>query len=425
MARRAISDRRSIRRAAAATVLAMSMVACRAENGPSPATSSPPPATGPGGTSTAAPATPATAGFDPSAVVVRLEKVASVAGGPLGFAAPADGTDRMLVAAKDGRVWVIADGVPKPDPMLDLRKLVSGGSEQGLLGIALPPSFPTDPRVFVDYTDLDGNTVVASYTLAAGNPDRLDPASAVWILTADQPYANHNGGALAFGPAGMLYIAFGDGGSGGDPLGNGQRTDTLLGKLLRVDVRPRAGASAPYVIPPGNPFVGAAGSRPEIWEYGLRNPWRFSFDPPTGDLWIGDVGQDAWEEIDVARSGAGGLNFGWNTMEGRHCFSPKNGCSSTGMTQPVAEYGHDAGCTVIGGAVYRGKAQPLLSGGYLFADYCSGTIWAIPATTDGTVKPVKVGTTSSGIAAFGQDAEGEMFAADLDGTISRLVATAR
>jgi glucose/arabinose dehydrogenase len=423
--RRAIRDRRSIRRLAAGAALAMSLVACRGETVPSPAPTRTTPAASPSSASTATPGASTPSPFDPTAVSIRLEKVASVAGGPLAFAAPADGTDRMFIAAKDGRVWILAGGAPKPDPMLDIRALVSGGSEQGLLGIAVGPNFPTDPRVFVDYTDVGGNTVVASYALAGDNPDRLEPTSAVWILTVDQPYANHNGGALAFGPDGMLYVALGDGGSGGDPLGNGQRTDTLLGKLLRLDVRQRSGASAPYVIPPDNPFLSTAGARPEIWEYGLRNPWRFSFDPPTGDLWIGDVGQDAWEEVDVARIGMGGLNFGWNTMEGRHCFSPKAGCSTTGITQPVAEYDHDAGCTVIGGAVYRGTAQPLLAGGYLFADYCSGTLWAIPATTDGSVAPVQVGTTGSGIAAFGQDAEGEMYAANLDGTISRLVATAR
>ncbi len=421
MARRAIRARRSLRQLTAGAALALTLVACRAETAPSSLL----PATSPSSASLATPDASAAAPFDPTAVSVRLEKVASVAGAPLGFAAPPDGTDRMFVAAKDGRVWVLHGGTPDPVPMLDIRKLVSGGSEQGLLGIALPPSFPTDRRVFVDYTDLDGNTVVASYALAGGDPDRLDPASAVWILAVDQPYANHNGGALAFGPDGMLYVALGDGGSEGDPLGNGQRTDTLLGKLLRLDVRERSDASAPYVIPPDNPFVGVTGARPEIWAYGLRNPWRFSFDPPTGDLWIGDVGQGSWEEVDVARIGTGGFNFGWNTMEGRHCFSPKEGCSTTGLNQPVAEYGHDAGCTIIGGGVYRGTAQALLAGGYLFADYCSGALWAIPATTDGSAKPVQVGTTASGIAAFGQDTAGEMYVANLDGTIFRLVATVR
>jgi glucose/arabinose dehydrogenase len=354
-----------------------------------------------------------------------VEKVATVPGGPLAFAAPRDSSGRLFVAAKDGRAWVLRDGIVGPEPLLDIRSLVSTGSEQGLLGIAVPATFPDDPRVFVDYTDTHGDTVVASYRLAGAAADRLDPASAAWVLTVDQPYPNHNGGALAFGPDGMLYISLGDGGSGGDPLGNGQRTDTLLGKILRLDVRPEATANGPYTVPPGNPFVGVVGARPEIWQYGLRNPWRFSFDRATGDLWIGDVGQDHWEEVDVARAGVGGLNFGWNAMEGRHCYSPLTDCRTSGITLPVVEYGHDAGCTVIGGAVYRGTAQPLLRGGYVYADYCSGTMWAVPASTDGTVAPVKVGNAGAGIAAFGEDAGGELYAANLDGTISKLVAARR
>ncbi len=331
----------------------------------------------------------------------------------------------MFVAAKDGRIWILHDGTVASDPLLDIRALVSTGGEQGLLGIAVPPAFPGDLRVFVDYTDVEGNTVVASYNFAASGLDRLDPASAVWILTVDQPFANHNGGALAFGTDRMLYVSLGDGGSGGDPLDNGQRLDTLLGKILRLDVSPAAGARAPYTVPPDNPFVGRADARPEIWLYGLRNPWRLSFDRATGDLWIGDVGQNAWEEIDVARAGASGLDYGWNLTEGRHCFLPAEGCSTAGLTGPVTEYGHDAGCTIIGGSVYRGTQQPLLAGGYVFADYCSGRMWAIPAAADGPIDPVPVGTAGAGIVAFGEDSGGELFAANLDGTISRLVATAK
>ena len=393
-------------------------------SGASPVASVPASAGGAPGTSAPGPS-PSEAPFDAARVSVTLQKIATVPGGPLAFAAPRDGSGRLFVAAKDGRAWLLRDGTVAPDPLLDIRSLVSDGGEQGLLGIAVPPTFPSDPRVFVDYTDVKGNTVVAAYRLAAGQDGRLDPGSVVLILVVDQPFPNHNGGALAFGPDGMLYVSLGDGGSGGDPLGNGQRTDTLLGKLLRLDVSHAAEAAGPYAIPPGNPLVGTAGARPEIWEYGLRNPWRLSFDRTTGDLWIGDVGQNLWEEVDVDRGDTGGLNFGWNTMEGRHCFSPSRSCTSAGITQPVAEYGHDAGCTVIGGAVYRGAGQPPLRGGYLYADYCSGTVWAIPATTDGTVKPVTVGKAGSGIAAFGEDADGELVAANLDGTISRVVATAR
>ena len=422
MHRRVAGRRVSLRLVVATLALACGAAACRGVASPSPLPPSPTTGVSPSGSVTG---TPGPAAFDPHAITLTLQEVASVGGGPLAFAAPPDGSGRTFVAAKDGRVWILRAGSVGPEPLLDIRSLVSGGSEQGLLGIAVPPTFPTDPRVFVDYTDVDGNTVVASYALASGNPDRLDPASAVWVLSVDQPFGNHNGGAVAFGPDGYLYISFGDGGSGGDPLGNGQRTDTLLGKILRLDVRPGTDAKAPYATPSDNPFVGVAGARPEIWEYGLRNPWRFSFDASTGDLWIADVGQDAWEEVNVARIGTGGLNFGWNTMEGRHCFSPANSCSSRGITLPVSEYGHDQGCTVIGGAVYRGTAQPLLAGGYLFGDYCSGRLWAIPASAGGPVDPVQVGTTSSGISAFGEDAVGELYASNLDGTISRVVASAR
>ncbi len=363
--------------------------------------------------------------FDPEAVSVTLEPVATVAGGPLAFAAPDDGSGRLFVGAKDGRIWILNGETVVAHPLLDLRHLVSTGGEQGLLGIAVHPAFPADPRVFVNYTDLDGDTVIASYRISATDPDRLDPDTETSIIAVDQPFRNHNGGALAFGPEGMLYLSLGDGGSGGDPLGNGQRLDTLLGKVLRLDVGASVNGPAPYTIPPDNPFVGQSGARPEIWLTGLRNPWRIAFDRATGDLWIGDVGQGDWEEIDVARAGARGLNFGWNVMEGAHCFAPARGCSTAGLTLPVTEYGHDLGCTIIGGAVYRGSRQPLLRGGYVFADYCSGRLWAIAATGDGPVEPVRVGTVGAGIAAFGEDADGELFAANLDGTISRLIAASR
>lgn len=331
----------------------------------------------------------------------------------------------MFVASKDGRIWILKGGVAAPDPLLDLRRLVSGGGEQGLLGITVHPAFPEDPRVFVDYTDVNGNTVVASYRISTANPERLDSASETRIITVDQPYANHNGGALAFGPDGKLYVGLGDGGGGGDPLGNGQRLDSLLGKVLRLNVDGASGGPAAYSIPADNPFVSNSEARPEIWLTGLRNPWRMAFDRVTGDLWIGDVGEADWEEIDVARGGIGGINFGWNVMEGAHCFAPKSGCSTAGLTFPVTEYGHDLGCTVIGGAVYRGQAQPLLVGGYVLADYCSGRMWAIAATNDGPVDPIRVGTAGAGIVAFGEDAAGELFAANLDGTISRVVASNR
>lgn len=363
--------------------------------------------------------------FVPASVSVKLEPVASVDGAPLAFAAPLDSTDRLFIGTKEGRIWVLDGLSVRPDPLLDIRNLVSSGGEQGLLGIAVHPDFPSDPRVFVDYTDTDGNTVVSSFRMSGSNPGRLDRATEQWVIRVDQPYPNHNGGAVAFGPDGMLYVSLGDGGSGGDPEGNGQRLDTLLGKVLRLDVNVPPGGTATYRIPLDNPFVGRAGAREEIWLLGLRNPWRMAFDRTTGDLWIGDVGQGDWEEVDVARAGIGGTNFGWNVTEGDHCFKPSRNCPKAGLTPPVTEYGHDLGCTVIGGTVYRGTAQPLLQGGYLFADYCSGRAWAVDAGGNGPVKPVRVGTFGSGIVAFGEDGSGEIYVANLDGTISRVVASAR
>jgi len=385
---------------------------------PSASASSPAPIAGSGPPSSPAPP------FDPTHVAVTLKAYARVDGGPLAFAAPVDGSGRLFVASQDGRIWTVRDGTVATTPMLDIGARISTGGERGLLGLALHPLFPADPRVFIDYTDTDGNTVVSSFILLAGDASHLDPASERIVFTTTQPYPNHNGGALLFGPDGDLYISLGDGGSGGDPQGNGQRLDTTLAKILRVDIDHAAGGHA-YAIPPDNPFVGHPGARPEIWLYGLRNPWRMSFDRSTNVLWIGDVGQSAWEEVDAIPAGARGLNLGWNRMEGVHCFVPSTGCDPNGITPPVAEYGHDLGCTVIGGYVYRGTTYPVLAGGYLFADYCSGTIWAIAATSTTVTAPVQVGTTGSGVSAFGEDAAGELYVANLDGTISRVTAGSR
>ena len=336
------------------------------------------------------------------------------------MAALDDGTDRLLVASQDGTIWVVgADGSVGPEPMVDLGARLTSGGEQGLLGIAAHPTFPADPRVFVDYTDPNGDTIVASVSLAPGERDRLDPGSLQQLLFVDQPYANHNGGALAFGPDGYLYVSLGDGGAGGDPQGNGQRLDTLLGKILRIDID----GGETYLIPDGNPFADGGGL-PEIWLYGLRNPWRMSFDRETGDLWLGDVGQAAWEEVDVARAGVGGTNFGWVVMEGNHCYSADS-CNQEGLAPPASDYGRDQGCTVIGGYVYRGETYAFLRGSYLFADYCSGTLFAIDAAADDYAPPTVAGNGFDGIAAFGEDSAGELYALALDGTISRVVATER
>jgi glucose/arabinose dehydrogenase len=329
----------------------------------------------------------------------------------------------LFVAAQNGRVWVVENGAVLPDPAVNLDDRVRSGGEQGLLGIAVHPDFPTDPRVFVNYTDEAGDTVVASLEVDPNDPNRFDRGSHEQLLFVDQPFANHNGGATLFGPDGYLYVFLGDGGSGGDPQNNGQSRQELLGKVLRIDVDGAAG-SLGYVIPPDNPFVVDNGLD-EIWHLGLRNPWRASFDRSTGDLWIGDVGQGAWEEIDVARAGTSGLNFGWNRMEGAHCFPPGGDCRGDAFTPPVTEYGRELGCTVIGGYVYRGSRYPALVGAYLFADYCSGRIFAIDSMATELVAPVEVGSSGGSIAAFGEDVGGELYVLSLDGEISRVVATQR
>lgn len=422
---------------AAAALVAGGCVDDRAS--PSPSAGRPSPATSPSAAvpATTAPVPSATPGptappFDPTTISVTLDTVATVPGAPLAITAPHDGSGRLLVATKGGQVRILRGRDLDPDPMLDIGALVSNGGEQGLLGIAVHPDFPADPRIFVDYTDVNGDTVVAAYRLDPSDPDRLDPRSAERVLAVDQPFANHNGGALGFGPDGYLYVALGDGGSGGDPQDNGEHLDTLLGKILRLDVDRSGAGGQPYAIPPDNPFANVAGARPEIWLTGLRNPWRFAFDQATGDLWIGDVGQGDWEEVDLAPAGVGGLDLGWDRMEGSHCFEPKTGCPTDGLVLPVTEYGHDEGCTIIGGAVYRGADQALLAGGYLFGDYCSGRLWAISAAeaavaiaTGGALDPIRVGTAGAGLAGFGEDEAGELYVANLDGTISRVVASRR
>ncbi|HLQ47842.1 MAG TPA: PQQ-dependent sugar dehydrogenase [Candidatus Dormibacteraeota bacterium] len=373
---------------------------------------SPPPSGASGSTPSAG---PSVAGpFDPAGLVVGLDTVVGGLDAPLGVTSAGDGSGRIFVTEQGGQIRIVRDGTLVATPYLDIAGRITSGGERGLLGLAFHPTFPSDPRFFVDYTDTNGDTQVSSFTVDPGTPDVADPSSEVKILHIAQPYANHNGGAVVFGPDGFLYISTGDGGSGGDPQGNGQSLTTLLGKILRIDVD-RTGGAQPYAVPSDNPFVGRADTKPEIYLYGLRNPWRISFDRATRDLWIGDVGQNAWEEVDVARAGTSGENYGWNTMEGNHCFNPPSGCSMNGLTLPVAEYGHDAGCTVIGGNVYRGSAQPALTGGYFFGDYCSGTIWAIDPGSAALRAPTVVLKGSASLSSFGEDEAGELYATDIGG----------
>lgn len=321
--------------------------------------------------------------IDPT-LALGLDVIVDGLAEPVDLAPAGDGTGRLFVVEQAGRVRVVVNGRLMDRPFLDIAGRIASGGERGLLGLALHPGFPNDPRLFVNYTDLTGDTVVAEYRLDEADSGQADPASERILLQVKQPYPNHNGGGLAFGPDGRLYIATGDGGAGEDPHENGQRFDTLLGKILRIDVdEPRDGEAPAYRVPPDNPFVAVAGAAPEIWLTGLRNPWRIRFDAQTGDLWIGDVGQGEWEEIDVARAGEGGLNFGWNRMEGAHCFEPRTGCETTGLTLPIAEYGHDLGCAVVGGVVVRDPRQPLLDGRYLFGDACTGALWVLDPAGDG------------------------------------------
>jgi glucose/arabinose dehydrogenase len=385
---------------------------------PGSSTASPIGSAGPNPSATAG--APSAGPVDLNSIAVTLEPFATVDGGPLAMTAPDDGTGRLFLATQDGRIWVVeADGSVLPDPMINLGPKIRSGGEQGLLGIAVHPSFPTDPRVFVDYTDTNGDTIVSSLRLDPDNPDRLDAGLEQRILFVDQPYANHNGGALAFGPDGYLYVSLGDGGSGGDPQNNAQRLDSLLGKILRLGVD----GTNTYHSPADNPFSNGGGM-PEIWLYGLRNPWRMSFDRDTGDLWIGDVGQGSFEEVDVARAGVGGLNFGWRVMEGSHCYKADS-CDRDHLTQPASDYGREQGITVIGGYVYRGAAYEFLRGVYLFADYGSGHVFAIDASADGYQAPTVVGDGSNGISAWGEDAAGELYVLALDGTIARVAARRR
>ena len=322
----------------------------------------------------------------------------------------------LYVAERTGRVVAIRHGHVDPDPVLDLSGDVSLGAEQGLLGAAFSP----DGRfLYVDYTDVNGDTHVTEFEVKKG---RVDVGSRRDVLFVAQPYTNHNGGGLAFGPDGYLYIGLGDGGSGGDPQGNGQSLFTLLGKILRIS--PRPSGDLPYTVPQDNPFVQTPDARPEIWAYGLRNPWRFSFDRMDGDLWIGDVGQSAWEEVDLEPGGSrGGENFGWNVMEGNHEYG--DAPRTADMIPPIYEYPHgDGSCVVTGGYVYRGRAIPALLGAYVFGDFCRGRLEAIRVAGGEVVEHRFLGPeVVQNLSSFGEDGSGELYALSLSGGVYRLAPT--
>ena len=314
---------------------------------------------------------------------------------------------RVLVTEQDGRIRAL-DGASAGDldviEFLDISDRVSNRrSEEGLLGLALDPT--NEAHLYVYYSAArPRRSVVSRFTIADDHP-RADPDSELVILEVEQPYANHNGGQIAFGPDGYLHIGLGDGGAAGDPLGNGQDTATLLGAVLRIDVS-RATPEQPYAIPPDNPFA-PGGGRGEIWAYGLRNPWRFSFDRDTGDLWAGDVGQNRWEEIDLIERGG---NYGWNVLEGNHCFGVRDGCQREGMAAPVWEYSLDGEpCSVIGGYVYRGSAIPWLKGVYVYGDFCSGEVFGLRYADGVVMEHQRLADTGRRIMSFAEDKGGELY----------------
>ncbi len=351
---------------------------------------------------------------------IKLDLQAAATGldQPLFVTHAGDGSARLFIVEKVGQIRIVQDGELLDAPFLDIHDRVrSQGSEQGLLGLAFAPDYAETGYFFVNYSDADGNTVIARFQAQADNPNVVDADSEVAILQILQPASNHNGGMLAFGPDGYLYIGMGDGGASFDRFDNGQNPATLLGKMLRIDVT--SDPSAPYLIPPDNPWVGEeAGGDPvrdEIWAFGLRNPWRFSFDRQTQDLWIGDVGQNQYEEIDFTPAGSpGGLNYGWPIMEGASCVQG-DACDREGLEQPILVYDHSGHCSVTGGYVYRGSAYPGLEGTYFYGDYCSGTIWAARADGQGGWQNVLVQKNDGMISSFGEDEAGELYLADIAG----------
>jgi len=376
-----------------------------------PATTAPPAATDtavpPTGTATATPTQTNAATF-PNPNDYTWAPVVSGLVRPVDLQTAGDGSSRLFILEKVGRIRIFQDGQLLDTPFLDISDRVgSDGNEQGLIGLEFHPNYAENGFFFVNYTDNSGNTVIARYQVTA-DANLADPNSEAVLLNVNQPYRNHNGGVLAFGPDGYLYAGLGDGGSAGDPQGNAQSLDTFLGKILRLDVD----SGDPYTVPPENPFGN------EIWAYGLRNPWRFSFDRETSDMYIGDVGQNDWEEIDFVSAGApGGMNFGWDYLEGTHAYegTPPQDAQ---LVPPVAEYSHSQGCSVTGGYVYRGS-MPEWNGIYLFGDYCSGTVWGLIRSDGGWQEQVLFEAVGS-ITSFGQDESGEVYLILDGGQVLRL-----
>jgi glucose/arabinose dehydrogenase len=349
---------------------------------------------------------------------LRVEVVATGLSSPVYLTAPA-GDLRLLVVEQPGRIRIIQNGQLLDSPFLDIRSKVRFGGEQGLLSMAFHPNYAANGFFYVNYVDLNGDTRVERYRATTGSPNTADATSAKLIISIDQPsFTNHKGGQLQFGPDGKLYIGMGDGGSGGDPLNHGQDRSTLLGDLLRIDVD----AGDPYAVPADNPYATSTQFRPEIWAYGLRNPWRFSFDRANGMIYIADVGQNAWEEINAVPGNVAGVNYGWRIMEANHCYNAAS-CNQTGLQRAVHEYPRDGNCTsVTGGYVYRGARISGLQGTYFYSDYCGGFLRSFQVLNGTAVnhRTWQVGTLGN-VTSFGEDGVGELYIVSANGTVRRII----
>ena len=334
-----------------------------------------------------------------------------------------DNTNRMFAVSQKGKLYVF-ENIPDVDSytiFLDItEKVRSKGNEEGLLSLVFDPQYSTNGRFYVYYSASNPKrSIISMFLTDENNPDKGNPNSEIVILEIPQPYSNHNGGSLVFGPDGYLYIGLGDGGSGGDPLANGQNTNTLLGSILRIDLS-KISKMNPYLIPEDNPFVAIEEIKDEIWAYGLRNPWRMSFDSLNNNLWLGDVGQNSYEEINIIVSGG---NYGWNVMEGFHCYKPKNDCIQSELELPVYEYetGEEGNCSVVGGFVYKGSKLPQLTKSYIFGDYCSGKIWTLKYDNEGKIKVDLIIDSTIDISSFGEGEDGELYILGLEGNIYNFV----
>jgi glucose/arabinose dehydrogenase len=352
----------------------------------------------------------------PTVGTIHLEQVSGSFRSPVYVTSP-PGDARLFVVEQAGRIKVVKDGRTLPEPFLDISSRVRSGGEQGLLSMAFHPEYRSNGWFYVNFTDRSGDTRVERFKVSA-NADVADPASSLLIIGIDQPYSNHNGGLVMFGLDGMLYIGMGDGGSGGDPRGNGQNRNALLGKMLRINVN----RTEPYSIPQGNPYANGAGGKPEVWAIGLRNPWRFAFDRPTGLLYIADVGQNQFEEIDVEPASKAGINYGWNIMEGDNCYNSSS-CDRDGLTMPKVSFSHAGGaCSVTGGFVYRGARVPAIAGHYFYSDYCAGWLKSF-RMQNGAVTDRRDWTMENigHIVSFGEDTRGELLIVSEGGKVFRVI----